>query len=195
MISVPLVFLCEWFTWWSRGPSPTSRKSVWNVLGLKKIDDRQTTHLICARLKYDLYDFFRGCFWASYTRKRKEAGPKRPLKKSYRSYFRRAQIRWVIWRSSKKVRLEKNADYSGREPFANPSSTLRQHRANPSPTLCQPFLPTPLQAPLSADPRRGLRNAGERLLGYCHHWDRLRPPNELKLLSSFRLFWGVFKSL
>ena len=27
--------------------------------------------------------------------------PKHPLKKSYRSYFRRAQIRWVIWRSSK----------------------------------------------------------------------------------------------
>ena len=25
-----------------------------------KIDDRQITHLICARLKYDLYDFFRG---------------------------------------------------------------------------------------------------------------------------------------
>ena len=57
------------------------------------IDKRQITHLICARLKYDLYDFFRGCFWAFYTRKRKEAGPKHPLKKSYRSYFRRAQIR------------------------------------------------------------------------------------------------------
>ena len=26
------------------------------------LDDRQITHLICARLKYDLYDFFRGCF-------------------------------------------------------------------------------------------------------------------------------------
>ena len=33
--------------------------------------ERQIAHLICARLKYDLYDF-----------------------------FRRAQIRWVIWRSS-----------------------------------------------------------------------------------------------
>ena len=63
-------------------------------------NERQVTHLICARLKYDLYDFFRGCFWAFYTRKTKEAGPKHPLKKSYRSYFRRAQIRWVIWRSS-----------------------------------------------------------------------------------------------
>ena len=27
-----------------------------------KLDDRQITHLICARLKYDLYDFFRGYF-------------------------------------------------------------------------------------------------------------------------------------
>ena len=27
-----------------------------------KIDARQITHLICARLQYDLYDFSRGCF-------------------------------------------------------------------------------------------------------------------------------------
>ena len=26
------------------------------------VDERQITHLICARLKYDLYDFFRGVF-------------------------------------------------------------------------------------------------------------------------------------
>ena len=32
--------------------------------------------------------------------KPQEEGPKHPLQKSYRSYFRRAQIRWVIWRSS-----------------------------------------------------------------------------------------------
>ena len=25
------------------------------------LDEGQITHLICARLKYDLYDFFRGC--------------------------------------------------------------------------------------------------------------------------------------
>ena len=43
---------------------------------------------ICARRKYDLYDFFRGCFWAFYTRKRKEISPKHPLKKSYRWYNR-----------------------------------------------------------------------------------------------------------
>ena len=36
--------------------------------------------------------------------KEQEAGPKTPLKKSYRSYFRRAQIRWEIWRSSKENR-------------------------------------------------------------------------------------------
>ena len=37
--------------------------------------------------------------------KEQEAGPKHPLKKSYRSYFKRALIRWVIWRSSKKDNL------------------------------------------------------------------------------------------
>ena len=47
------------------------------------LDERQITHLICARLKYDLYDFFRVFLGAFYTRKRKEAGPKHPLKKSY----------------------------------------------------------------------------------------------------------------
>ena len=60
---------------------------------IRILDERQITHLSCALLTYDLYDFFRGCFWAVYTRKRKEAGPKHPLKKSYRSYFRQAQIR------------------------------------------------------------------------------------------------------
>ena len=40
----------------------------------------------------------------------------------------------------------------------------RQPFANLSPTLRQPFLPTPLQAPLSVDPRRRFRNAGSRLL-------------------------------
>ena len=69
------------------------------------LNERQITHLICARLKYDLYDFLRGCFGAFYTRKRTGSRPKTPLKKSYRSYFRRAQIRWVIWRSSKYRKL------------------------------------------------------------------------------------------
>ena len=30
------------------------------ILGLENVDERQITHLICARLKYDLYDFFWG---------------------------------------------------------------------------------------------------------------------------------------
>ena len=30
--------------------------------GLTVLDDRQITHLICARLKHDLYDFLRGVF-------------------------------------------------------------------------------------------------------------------------------------
>ena len=51
--------------------------------------------------KYDLYDFFRGAFGPFIQEKEQEAGPKTPLKKSDGSYFRRAQIRWVIWRSSK----------------------------------------------------------------------------------------------
>ena len=52
-------------------------------------DDGQIAHLICARLKYDLYDFFRGVFLGLFLQeKEQEAGPKHPLKKSYRSYFR-----------------------------------------------------------------------------------------------------------
>ena len=42
------------------------------------LDEGQITHLICARLKYDLYDFFRGCFWAFYTRKTTGRRPKAP---------------------------------------------------------------------------------------------------------------------
>ena len=41
--------------------------------GLTKTAPIATSSLskeICARLKYDLYDFFRGCFGAFYTRKR-----------------------------------------------------------------------------------------------------------------------------
>ena len=44
--------------------------------------DRQITHLICARLKHDQNDFFGGCFWAFYTRKEQEAGPRHPPKKA-----------------------------------------------------------------------------------------------------------------
>ena len=44
------------------------------------------------------------------------------------------------------------------------SPTLCQPCANPSPDLRQPFLPTPLQAPLSVGPRHPFRNAGQQLL-------------------------------
>ena len=47
-----------------------------------------------------------------------------------------------------------------RQPFANPLPTLRQPFANLSPTLCQTFLPTPLQPPLSVDPRHPFRDTG-----------------------------------
>ena len=45
----------------------------WNDL-----DERQITHLVCARLKYGLCGFFWGCFGAFCTRKAQEAGPKQP---------------------------------------------------------------------------------------------------------------------
>ena len=56
------------------------------------LDKRQITYLICARLKYDLYDFLGGVlgllpFFFLYNRPKNT-----PLKKSYRSYLRRAQM-------------------------------------------------------------------------------------------------------
>ena len=39
-----------------------TRNTMWLGTIPTPIDERQITHLICARLKYDLYDFFRGCF-------------------------------------------------------------------------------------------------------------------------------------
>ena len=44
-------------------------------------------------------------------------------------------------------------------PSTGTSSPLSHPSANPSPTLCQIFLPTLVQTPLSVDPRHGLRNA------------------------------------
>ena len=46
---------------------------------LTLLDERQITHLICARLKYDLYDFFRGVFGPFvYKKKNREQAPKHP---------------------------------------------------------------------------------------------------------------------
>ena len=49
-----------------RQEKPWTGKSCFSNRALVKtiLDERQITHLICARLKYDLYDFFRGRFWA-----------------------------------------------------------------------------------------------------------------------------------
>ena len=44
------------------------------------LDNRQITHLICACLKYDLYDFFRGVLGLLYKRERTGSRPKTPLK-------------------------------------------------------------------------------------------------------------------
>ena len=44
-------------------PKSFSKKGPkWCSVPSRNLDERQITHLICARLKYDLYDFFRGCF-------------------------------------------------------------------------------------------------------------------------------------
>ena len=40
------------------------------------LDERQITHLICARLKYDLYDFFKGVLWAFHIRETTGRRPK-----------------------------------------------------------------------------------------------------------------------
>ena len=42
------------------------------------LDEGQITHLICARLKYDLYDFFRGCFGPASCSFSCRKGPKAP---------------------------------------------------------------------------------------------------------------------
>ena len=52
-----------------------------------KLGERQITHLICARLKYDLYDFFRGCFWGLLYKKKKGSRPKTPPKKVIQIIF------------------------------------------------------------------------------------------------------------
>ena len=43
-----------------------------------EIDERQITHLVCARLKYDLYDFLGGVLGSFIQEKEQEAGPKHP---------------------------------------------------------------------------------------------------------------------
>ena len=55
---------------------------------------------LCPHKIWSIWLFLGGCFGAFSTRKRTGSRPKTPLKKSYRSYFRRAQFRWVIWPSS-----------------------------------------------------------------------------------------------
>ena len=42
------------------------------------LDESQITHLICARLKYDLYDFLGGVLGPFIQEKEQEADPKHP---------------------------------------------------------------------------------------------------------------------
>ena len=44
------------------------------------LDEGQITHLICARLKYDQYDFFRGCFGAFLQEKNRKQAQNTPKK-------------------------------------------------------------------------------------------------------------------
>ena len=48
-----------------------------------------------------------------------EKAQKHPLKKSYRSYFRRAQIRWVIWPSSLFSELNSSRSKFAEKPITN----------------------------------------------------------------------------
>ena len=71
-------------------------------------------------------------------------------------------LRWIFLR---KMPMESQTSVSKRAPRelqnwraqGNPP-TLCQPFANPSPTPCQPFLPTPLQAPPTVDPRHPFRD-------------------------------------
>ena len=57
-------------------PRKNELTSLFQEVRVFKVDDRQITHLICARLKYDLYDFFRGVLGPFIQEKEQEAGPK-----------------------------------------------------------------------------------------------------------------------
>ena len=50
------------------------------------LDERQIIHLICARLKYDLYDFFRGVLGPLYKKKNRKQAQKHPYK-SQKDHF------------------------------------------------------------------------------------------------------------
>ena len=59
----------------------------------KKIDEGQITHLICARLQYDLYDFFRGCFGPASCSFSCRKGPKNTPPKSHIDHILGLQTR------------------------------------------------------------------------------------------------------
>ena len=57
----------------------------WNlrpvIFGVDFVDERQITHLICARLKYDLYDFFQGVFFGPFIQEEERKQPQNTPKK------------------------------------------------------------------------------------------------------------------
>ena len=61
--------------------SKTSCLKQFSALFSAIFDEGQITHLICARLKYDLYDFFRGCFGPASCSFLVEKAQEHPLKK------------------------------------------------------------------------------------------------------------------
>ena len=123
--------------------------------------------------------FFRGVFGPFIQEKEQEAGPETPLKKSYRSYFRRAQIRWVIWRSSS---LELEPDLFSRrfrEGISFPNFVERCIAELPLSKLCS--VPFSLQNKSTFRgreegekvPRKGERG-GQRHKGKKDAWKQVR---------------------
>ena len=77
-------------------PPPLTKEKKFGkvcLLPAKTFDEGQITHLICARLKYDLYDFFRGCLGPASCSFLVEKVQKHPLKKSYR--FESRVFKWL----------------------------------------------------------------------------------------------------
>ena len=84
-----------------------------------------------------IYMTFLGVFWACFLSFSCIKGPKHPLQKSYRSYFSRAQIGWVIWRSSIFV----HQWYFPKLPFYNESRAKKAHKLFSHKLSVPPFVP------------------------------------------------------
>ena len=66
---------------------------IWGPVWGRGLDDRRITHLICTRLNYDQYDFFRGVLGLLPVLFLVYEAHKHPLKTSCRSFVRRARTK------------------------------------------------------------------------------------------------------